>query len=201
MESMSKNSSTESMQEPKSTKGKSKVANVVKGGMKRKLGVLDLILRIGAAVSTMAAAVIMGTLDVHLPFFTQFVQFEAQYNDLPPFQFFMFANGIACGFIVIVSLPLSIVCILRPYTAVRVRLFLVIFDTVVLTLVTSAAAAGADIVYLAHNGNSNTNWQAFCNQYTDFCQNSSSAVIASFIGVGFIIFLVTVSAISLRRKT
>ena len=49
----------------------------------RGLGVLDLILRFAAVVATVGSAVAMGTTNQTLPFFTQFLRFKAQYDDLP----------------------------------------------------------------------------------------------------------------------
>lgn len=51
----------------------------------RGLSIMDLVLRIIAAVGTLASAVAMGTTNQTLPFFTQFLQFTAQYNDIPTF--------------------------------------------------------------------------------------------------------------------
>lgn len=54
-------------------------------GVNRGLSIVDLILRIIAVIGTLGSAVAMGTTNETLPFFTQFVQFSAQYNDLPTF--------------------------------------------------------------------------------------------------------------------
>ena len=54
-------------------------------GVTRGLSIVDLILRIIAAIGTLGSAVAMGTTNETLPLFTQFVQFSAQYNDRPTF--------------------------------------------------------------------------------------------------------------------
>lgn len=64
---------------------------------------------------------------------------------------------------------------------------------------TAAAASAAAIVYLAHNGNSTANWFAICQQFTDFCQRVSGAVVGSFITAVLFVFLVILSAVVLRR--
>ncbi|KAJ6924072.1 hypothetical protein NC652_017395 [Populus alba x Populus x berolinensis] len=140
----------------------------------------------------------MGTSDETLPFFTQFFQFQASYDDLPTFQFFVIAIAIVGGYLVL-SLPFSVVAIVRPH-AVGPRLLLIILDAfqLALTLNTAAGAAAAAIVYLAHNGNSNTNWLAICQQYGDFCQKVSGAVVASFLTVVIFVFLIVLSAFALR---
>ncbi|XP_073146321.1 casparian strip membrane protein 3-like [Henckelia pumila] len=170
----------------------------VRRGWGRGVAIFDFILRICALVAALAAATTMGTTDQTLPFFTQFLQFQAQYNDFPTFTFFVVANAIAAGYLVL-SMPFSIVGIVRPH-ARGVKLLLIIFDTLLVTFTTSAASAAAAIVYLAHNGNSNSNWLAVCQQFNNFCQRVSGAVVASFIASVIFIFLVLLSAVALSRS-
>ncbi|CAN8285045.1 unnamed protein product [Cochlearia groenlandica] len=179
-------------------KKKSFMATTPEGGAaKRGLAIFDFLLRLAAIVATITAASIMYTAEETLPFFTQFLQFQANYDDLPTFQFFVIAIAAVSGYLLL-SLPFSIVTIVRPL-AVAPRLILLISDTVVMTLNTSAAAAAASIVYLAHNGNQNTNWLPICQQFGDFCQATSSAVVAAFIGGLFFVILIVISAIALKR--
>ncbi|XP_041993446.1 casparian strip membrane protein 2-like [Salvia splendens] len=163
---------------------------------KRGASIFDFILRLCAAAAALAAAATMGTTDETLPFFTQFFQFQASYDDLPAFTFFVVANAIASSYLVL-SLPFSIIGIVRPQAA-GIKLLLLIFDTAVAAFTTAAAAAAAAIVYLAHNGNSTVNWLAICQQFTDFCQRVSGAVVASFIAAVILIFLIVLSAVALR---
>eukprot|EP00258_Populus_trichocarpa_P012990 XP_002323409.2 casparian strip membrane protein 3 [Populus trichocarpa] len=170
----------------------------VKGGYKKGLAIFDLVLRLGAVVTALAAAATMGTTDQTLPFFTQFFQFQASYDDLPTFQFFVIAMAIVSGYLIL-SLPFSIVAIIRPH-ATGPRLLLIILDTVALTLNTAAAAAAVAIVDLAQNGNSSANWLGICQQFGDFCQKASGAVVASFIAAGVLLFLIVISALALRKR-
>ncbi|KAL5545788.1 hypothetical protein UlMin_005475 [Ulmus minor] len=198
-----------------------------KAGWKKGASIIDFVLRLGAIVAALAAAATMGTSDESLPFFTQFFQFEASYDSMPTFQyviytyiytytythtllsnylyawhklcrFFLIAMSLVAGYLVL-SLPFSIVTIVRPH-AVGPRVFLLIMDTVALTLTTAAASAAAGIVYLAHNGNSSSNWLAICNQFGDFCQQVSGAVVSAFMCVVVFIFLILLSAMALRRR-
>ncbi|KAL7092261.1 hypothetical protein ACP275_12G155000 [Erythranthe tilingii] len=164
---------------------------------KRGVAIFDLILRISAATAALAATITMGTTEQTLPFFTQFFQFQASYDDLPTFTFFVIAMSIVTGYLVL-SVPFSIVCIARPAAAAP-RLLLILCDTLAVTLNTSAAGASAAIVYLAHNGNSDANWLAICQQFNDFCQRTSGAVVASFVAVVLLIFLVVLSASALKK--
>lgn len=70
---------------------------------------------------------------------------------------------------------------------------------VVLTLATAAGAAAAAIVYLAQNGNPNTNWLSICDQFGDFCQGVSGAVVASFFTVVVLMSLILLSAFALKK--
>lgn len=56
-----------------------------KAGYKRGIAIFDLVLRLGALISALSATITMGTTDQTLPFFTQFLQFQASYDDLPAF--------------------------------------------------------------------------------------------------------------------
>lgn len=69
-----------------------------------------------------------------------------------------------------------------------------------MALAMGAAAASASIVYLAHNGNPNANWFAICQQFGDFCQNTSGAVVAAFIAAAILLFLILLSAFALKRN-
>nr|GMD61591.1 casparian strip membrane protein 3-like [Ipomoea batatas] len=168
------------------------------GGGRRGFAIFDFILRLCALVTTLAAAATMATTDQSLPFFNQFIQFQASYDDFPTFSYFVIANAIASGYLVL-SLPFSIICIVRP-VAVGARLLLLILDTVMTGFTTAAAAAAASISYLAHTGNSTANWFAVCSQFTDFCQRVSGAVVASLIAAVIFVFLVILSGISLTRQ-
>ncbi|XP_059298188.1 casparian strip membrane protein 1 [Lycium ferocissimum] len=170
---------------------------LAKGGAKRGIAIFDLILRIAAFASAIGAAVAMATTEETLPFFTQFFQFEASYDDLPTFTFFVVAMAFVVAYLVL-SVAFSIVCIVRPHAVVP-RLLLIIFDTVFIALATGAAASAAAIVYLAHNGNEDANWLAICQQFGDFCERASAAVVASFITVVILIIMVVLSASALRR--
>ncbi|XP_031504716.1 casparian strip membrane protein 1-like [Nymphaea colorata] len=166
-------------------------------GAKRGIVVIDLLGRLFALATALAAAITAGTTDETLPFFTQFFQFEARYYDVAAFRFLVIASAIA-GAYVVLSIPFSIVGLVRPQAAAP-RLTLLIFDTIMVVLTTAAASASAAIVYLAHNGNSNTNWMPICQIFGNFCQRLSGATVAAFITAVIFIFLVLLSAITLKH--
>ncbi|GLT62713.1 hypothetical protein SLA2020_353290 [Shorea laevis] len=167
------------------------------GKLKKLISIFDFILRLIGIICALSAAAVMGTSDETLPFFTRFFQFQASQDDLPTFRFFVIAMAASCGYLVL-SLPLSIVTIVRPLLVI-LRLLLLIMDTVALTFTTAAAAAAAAIVYLAHTGNPNTKWQVICHQFGDYCQKVSGAVVASFVIVVAYMLLILLSALALKK--
>ncbi|KAK4607865.1 hypothetical protein RGQ29_001614 [Quercus rubra] len=169
-----------------------------KGGWRRGFAIFDLVLRLCGIAVALAATAIMGTTQQTLPFFTQFFQFQAQYNDLPTFTFFVIANAIASGYLVL-SLPFSIVCIVRPHLR-GLRILLIVLDTLMIGLAMAAAASAATIADLAQNGNSNANWAPICQQFDDFCQSITEAVQSSFAVAVIFILLVVFSSLTLRRN-
>ncbi|KAE9595632.1 hypothetical protein Lal_00030443 [Lupinus albus] len=175
----------------------SKVTSLRKGVTKG-LSIMDFILRIIGAIATLASAVSMATTNETLPFVTQFVRFRAEFDDLPTFMFFVTANSVVCGYLVL-SLVLSIFHIVRS-SAVKTRILLVILDTVILGLLTAAASAAAAIVYIAHKGNSNTNWFSICQQYNNFCERISGSLIGSFIAVFLFVILILLGAVAISRN-
>ncbi|EEF29260.1 casparian strip membrane protein 5 [Ricinus communis] len=168
------------------------------GGANRGVSILDFILRLVALVGTLASAILMGTTNETLPFATQFIRFRAEYDDLPTFTFFVVANIVVSGYLLL-SLPLSIVNIVRS-TAKNRRIILIIFDTAMLALLTAGASAAAAIVYLAHKGNTRANWFAICQQFNSFCERISGSLIGSFVGVAVFILLILMSASALSRR-
>ncbi|KAK9734594.1 hypothetical protein RND81_04G150500 [Saponaria officinalis] len=168
------------------------------GGLARGLAILDFLLRLAGIVAALAAAITMGTTNQTLNFFTQFFQFRAHYYDLPAFSFFVAANAIASAYLVL-SMPFSLVTIVRPQ-ATGVKFLLLVLDTVAVALTTAGAGAATAIVYLAHQGNTKTNWVAICQQFGSFCQRVSGAVVASFIAAVIFMVLVILSAASLKRR-
>lgn len=56
-----------------------------KGGVNRGVSILDFVLRLFAIIGTLGSAIAMATTEETLPFFTQFIRFRAEYQDLPTF--------------------------------------------------------------------------------------------------------------------
>ncbi|KAE8695772.1 Casparian strip membrane protein 3 [Hibiscus syriacus] len=167
-------------------------------GVNKGVSILDLIFRILAFIGTLSSAISMATTKETLPFFTRFFRFRAEYNDLPTLTFFVVANGVVSGYLLL-SLPFSIILILRS-NAQRIRMILMFFDMAMVTLLTAGASAAAAIVYLAHKGNRKVNWLAICHQFNAFCERISGSLIGSFAGVILIALLVMLAGVALARR-
>ncbi|XP_051200045.1 casparian strip membrane protein 2-like [Lolium perenne] len=166
-------------------------------GFRRCMAFVDLLLRIVAFGPTLAAAIATATSNETLSVFTEHFEFRARFDDFPTFTFFVAANAIAAGYLVL-SLPF-VVGIIRPKATVA-RLLLLIGDTVMVVLVTAAASAAAAIVYVAHEGNMRANWVPICMNFHGFCERTSGSVVASFLAVLVFILLVLLSACAIRRR-
>uniref|UniRef100_A0A0D9VHH8 CASP-like protein n=1 Tax=Leersia perrieri TaxID=77586 RepID=A0A0D9VHH8_9ORYZ len=164
----------------------------------RLLSVTDIVLRFLAIGGTAASAIAMATTSETLPFSMPFVRFRAEYSDLPSFMFFVVANSVVCGYLVL-SLPASVVHVFRPRARCS-RVALVFFDTVMLALVTAGASAAAVIVYLAHRGSAKPNWFGICQQLTSFCGRVTGSLVGSFAAAVMLVTLVFLSALALAGR-
>ncbi|KAL5211849.1 hypothetical protein ABZP36_022696 [Zizania latifolia] len=167
----------------------------VGSGVIRALSVADVIIRFIAIGGTVGSAVAMATTSETLPFATPFVRFRAEYRDFPSFMFFVVANSVVCGYLVL-SLPVSVVHVVRPWASCS-RAILILFDTVMLALVTAGASAAAAIVYLAHRGNARANWNGFCQQFGTFCERITWSLVGPFSVALLLVALVFLSALAL----
>ncbi|XP_016507428.1 casparian strip membrane protein 1-like [Nicotiana tabacum] len=174
-------------------------SKVTQRGVNRGMSILDLFLRIIAIIATLGSAIAMGTTNETLPFFTQFVRFRAKYSDLPTFTFFVVANAIVSAYLVL-SLGMSIFHIMRSRAQARLLMYTIFWEVAMMALLTAGASASAAIVYLAHKGNTKTNWFPICQQYDSFCHRTSGSLVGSFIGIIFFILLVLLSALALSRR-
>ncbi|KAL9424197.1 hypothetical protein AB3S75_036138 [Citrus x aurantiifolia] len=166
--------------------------------MNKGISILDLILRTVAAAGTFGSAIAMGTTNETLTVFPQFTQVRVEYDDHPSFKFFMIANSIVCGYLAL-SVPLSIFHIIRT-AAKKSRILLLVFDLVMLTLVTAGASSATAIVYLAHKGNTSANWFAFCQLFDSFCERISGSLIGSFAAAVTLMLVIITSAVALSRS-
>ncbi|CAN0896546.1 Casparian strip membrane protein 6 [Linum grandiflorum] len=167
--------------------------------VKRGISILDIMARFLAAAGTLGSAIAMGTTDetVTVAAFSQVLQFNTKFNDLPAFTFFVVANSVVGGYLVL-SFPVSVFHIISS-SAKTSRIVMVSLDTVMLSILTAGASSAAAMVYLAHKGNANANWSAICQQFDDFCHRISGSLVGSFVAILLFIIMVVASSVSLSR--
>ncbi|KAG7591614.1 Casparian strip membrane protein [Arabidopsis thaliana x Arabidopsis arenosa] len=161
------------------------------------ISVLGFVLRLFAVFGTTGSALSMGTTHESVVSLSQLILLKVKYSDLPTLMFFVVANAIAGGYLVL-SLPVSIFHIFST-KAKTSRIILLVIDTVMLALVSSGASAATATVYLAHEGNTTANWPPICQQFDGFCERISGSLIGSFCAVILLMLIVINSAISLSR--
>lgn len=69
-----------------------------------------------------------------------------------------------------------------------------------MALLTAGASAAAAIVYLAHKGNSRTNWLSICQQFNSFCERISGSLIGSFAGIVLFMVMIFLLGAALSRR-
>ncbi|KAF4394801.1 casparian strip membrane protein 1-like [Cannabis sativa] len=178
--------------------GKVSIESTTRRSVSRGLSILDFILRVLAALGTLASAIAMGTTKQTLPFVTRFVRFKAVYKDLPTFTFFVIANSIAFGYLLL-SLTISFLHIVK-YKAINSRIVLIVFDLVIMGVLMGGASAATAIVSLAHDGNTIANWFPICRQFNSFCQRVSGSLIGSYLAIVLFIILIILSSLVISRR-
>ncbi|ESQ35403.1 hypothetical protein EUTSA_v10008800mg [Eutrema salsugineum] len=165
--------------------------------IKKGISTIGFFLRLFAVFGTIGSALAMGTTHESVVSFTQLILLKAKYSDLPTLMFFVVANAVAGGYLIL-SLPVSIFHIISS-KAKTSRIILLVIDTVMVALVSSGASAATATVYLAHEGNTTANWPPICQQFDGFCKRISGSLIGSFCALIFLMLIVISSAISLSR--
>ncbi|CAN6901889.1 casparian strip membrane protein 6 [Brassica napus] len=165
--------------------------------IKKGISTLGFVFRLFAVFGTIGSALAMGTTQESVVSLTQLVLLKAKYSDLPTLMFFVVANAVAGGYLVL-SLPVSIFHIIST-KAKTSRIILLAIDTVMLALVSCGASAATATVYLAHEGNTTANWPPICQQFDGFCERISGSLIGSFCAVILLMLVVINSGISLSR--
>ncbi|XP_077220202.1 CASP-like protein 1B2 [Tasmannia lanceolata] len=121
----------------------------------------------------------------------------AKFQHTPAFVFFVIANAIA-------SFHNSVFLLLglfgKKFDFKRLDLLTTLTDMVMVALVSAGGAAAAAMAELGKNGNSHARWNNICDKFGSYCDHSAGALIASFIGVGFLMALSALSVTTLYKN-
>ncbi|KMZ56787.1 Casparian strip membrane protein 1 [Zostera marina] len=166
----------------------------------REGSILDFILRLVALIGTLSSAIVMGTTKEGIPFLSHFIHFHALFTDLPTLKFFVIANGVVSVYLVF-SLCVAMLRIMRSngcddnrQMVDRLRMLLLLFDTLMLVLLTSGVSAATAIVYLAHKGNITTAWVPICDEFASFCGRILSSLFGSYGTMVIFVFTIFLSS-------
>ncbi|KAF5729265.1 RecName: Full CASP-like protein 1B2 Short PtCASPL1B2 [Tripterygium wilfordii] len=118
----------------------------------------------------------------------------AKFQHTPAFVFFVIANGMAS----LHSLLMILVEVFgKSFDYKGLKLVMIsILDMMTVALVAGAANAAAFMAEVGKNGNSHARWNKICDKFDKFCDHGGGAIIASFVGV---LFLLIVSVMSIIR--
>ncbi|KAH7657832.1 Casparian strip membrane protein [Dioscorea alata] len=139
-----------------------------------------------SAMATFAAALLMAlNQETHT---IDGFPMHASYHSSPAFRFFLYGNGIACGYS-LVSLPLV--------SVFGTSYLMHLFDMLAMGLVMGCATGAAAIGYVGKHGNNHIGWIQVCSYYEKFCKQMTFSVGCSYLGC---LLLLAVSALSSANK-
>ncbi|KAL2931977.1 CASP-like protein 1C1 [Bienertia sinuspersici] len=133
-------------------------------------GIITLVLRIIALAAAVVATIVMGT--AHDSASVMSFKFEAKFTNSPSFKYFVVVYAIASCY--------SFVVLVLPFKNLLWRLILIL-DTVMTLLLTSALSAALAIAYVGKKGNSHAGWLPICGQVPKFCDQTTGALVVGFI--------------------
>ncbi|KAL3749357.1 hypothetical protein ACJRO7_010462 [Eucalyptus globulus] len=164
---------------------------------------VDVALRVLLFAATLTAVVVMVTANqtkvVPVPRVGSQAPIEAKFQNSPAIVYFVAALSVA-GLYSIITVLASISVILTPIFAASFQLFFLISDVVVLGLVASATGTAGTVGYIGLKGDTHANWGKVCNVYDKFCQHIGSATAVSLFAAVVLVFLITLSVLSIHKK-
>ncbi|KAF3777986.1 CASP-like protein 1B1 [Nymphaea thermarum] len=185
-------------------------ANVVwKSDLKQEHGIpqhnrIYVFLRFLAFAATLAAALVMGVNKQTIPMVVGlgnakpiYGNVTAKFHQTPAFMFFVIANAVAAGYSLvtfILSLGKMVGCFHAP-----ISLLLAIGDLVMVALVSAGGGAAASVARLAKSGDQRAHWDKICDKFDAYCRHGGGALIASFLGVFFLMNLNVLSTLYLYK--
>ncbi|KAJ0979725.1 hypothetical protein J5N97_015199 [Dioscorea zingiberensis] len=166
--------------------------------------VAELVLRVLAVATTLAAAIIMGEaketetvpvqLTPSLPAIPVAATAKSSYSSA--FVYFVVANAIACGYS-IVSLGGAMA---SKGKRGKLAVLMLIMDEIMVALLFSGNGAAAAIGVVGEKGNSHVGWNKICNVFTKFCSHVKASVMVSLVGALAYLLLASFRIISLHKR-
>ncbi|CAN0855912.1 CASP-like protein 1E1 [Linum grandiflorum] len=173
------------------------------GGSSKGCKTGEVVLRIGALLLTLAAAIVMGvdkqTKTVPLQLLPTLppvnVPVTAKWHYLSAFVFFVVANAIACSYAL-----LSIVIALAGKRGMASAVTMMM-DLLMVALLFAGNGAATAVGLLGRNGNSHVRWNKVCNVFDKFCHQVAASIGLSLIGSLLFVLIVLLAVVRLHRKS
>ncbi|KAJ9168426.1 hypothetical protein P3X46_019951 [Hevea brasiliensis] len=163
-----------------------------------------LLLRVVAFFATAAATIVMALNKQTKTFVVATIgsnpisaTLTAKFQHTPAFVFFVVANGMAS----IHNLLMIIADVFAPnfdYKGLRLAI-IAILDMMTVALISGGVNAAVFMAELGKNGNSHARWNKICDKFGSFCDRGGGAIIASFVGLLFMLLITALSIIKLLK--
>ncbi|KAK9139443.1 hypothetical protein Scep_009124 [Stephania cephalantha] len=165
---------------------------------------IELSLRVLLFASTLTALVVMVTSKetelVLVPVLNIPVRRSAKFSHSPALIYFVAATAVAC-FYSLVTIVGTLYRILKPYpTTPLLLLYYVIWEVIILGILTAATGSAGGVAYIGLRGNSHVGWTKVCSTYSKFCKHAGSAIFISLFADVLLVFLISLSVHSLYRR-
>ncbi|XP_057544237.1 CASP-like protein 1C2 [Amaranthus tricolor] len=129
-------------------------------------------LRLIALAASVVTTIVMGT--AHDSATILNFKFEAKFSNSPAFKYYVIIYGIVSCY--------SLAILLLPYKNLLWRLILVL-DTVVTLMLSTAVSSALSIAYVGKKGNTNAGWLPICGQVPKFCDETTAALVVGFVAL------------------
>ncbi|XP_050221303.1 CASP-like protein 1B1 [Mercurialis annua] len=161
-----------------------------------------LLLRVIAFSGTTAATVAMATNKQTKSFTVATIgttpiqaSLTAKFQHTPAFVFFVIANGMASVHN-LVMMALQIFAHKFDYKRLH-HVTIAILDMLTVGLISGGVNAAVFMAELGKNGNSHAKWNQICDKFERYCSQGGAAIIASFIGLLFMLIITIISILKL----
>ncbi|XVF13856.1 hypothetical protein REPUB_Repub09cG0005100 [Reevesia pubescens] len=144
---------------------------------KRSFFMAQIMLRVFAAVFTLAAVCVMATSSQSIILFGFTI--KAHYSYSSAMRFLFVTDAIVCAFSV-----LSVILVYslsRSGSNLKNCFYLFLHDMVIMVLAISGCAAATAVGYISKYGEEKMGWMAICNRVGKFCNQMTIAMVLSYL--------------------
>ncbi|KAK1317890.1 hypothetical protein QJS10_CPA05g00520 [Acorus calamus] len=165
----------------------------------------DLLLRLVALVTTLVAAVVMGTavetktvpITVVPTLPPLPVALTAKWHYLSAFTYFIATHVIACSYL---AFSLVLLIANRASKAKSLAFALAVTDVIVMGLMFTGNSATIAVGLIGFERNSHVGWNKVCNVYKGYCNHIDAAALMSLIGSIVVVLIIVLTIANLHKQ-